>query len=62
MKFIDLGTNGHHQQKEAITQSTGVSDASKIIATNASGQVDSSFLPQDFLLDQSIAIAFFLNG
>lgn len=44
-KYISLNdANKKHEEKQAATQSTGAADAGKIIATNAQGQIDPSFL------------------
>ncbi len=43
-KYIYLGTNGL-AEKEAITTSSGATDAGKIIATNSEGVIDESLLP-----------------
>jgi hypothetical protein len=45
LKFLTKAANGLTQLVSAIVASTGASDASKIIATNASGQIDKTFLP-----------------
>jgi hypothetical protein len=43
-RFLSL-VNGVQSWFTAITASTGVSDAGKILATDASGRIDSSFMP-----------------
>jgi len=43
-KFLSL-ENGRKKLKQAINQSTGASDADKIIRTDASGKIDRSFIP-----------------
>jgi hypothetical protein len=43
-KFLGL-VNGVRTWFTAITTSTGVSDAGKILATDANGKIDSSFMP-----------------
>lgn len=43
-KFIVL-ESGRKKQKQAIDTSTGVTDANKILRTDSTGKIDSSFLP-----------------
>jgi hypothetical protein len=43
-KFLNL-TNGKKTLESGIASSAGVGDAGKIIVTDASGQIDASFLP-----------------
>jgi hypothetical protein len=43
-KFLNL-TNGKKTLEQGIDSSAGVADAGKIIVTDASGQIDATFLP-----------------
>jgi hypothetical protein len=40
--------NGRFKRQQAITESAGSGDANKLIAANADGEVDISFLPSGF--------------
>lgn len=44
-KFLKIGTTGLATEEAAINVSAGAGDANKIIETNASGKLDSTFLP-----------------
>jgi hypothetical protein len=52
-KYIRLN-NGVPTETEATTQSTGATEAGKIIAANANGQLDESFLPPGIGADVAI--------
>lgn len=45
LKFLTRLTNGRVQLIAAIQASAGGADANKVLATNGSGKIDSSFLP-----------------
>jgi hypothetical protein len=55
-KFLGL-VNGVRTWFTAITTSTGVSDANKILATDANGKLDSSFMPAGIGAATEIMIA-----
>lgn len=55
-KFIGL-VNGVRTLFTAIAASTGVSDANKILATDATGKIDSSFMPAGIGAATEIMIA-----
>ncbi|MGI9158305.1 MAG: hypothetical protein ACR2K1_00985 [Saprospiraceae bacterium] len=44
-KFLKVGTSGFATEEAAINVSAGAGDANKIIETNGSGKLDSTFLP-----------------
>jgi hypothetical protein len=44
-KFLTVPTTGKTTLVSAISASTGATDANKIFMTNASGQIDASFMP-----------------
>lgn len=60
-KYLNIGSNGFPQEQTTIAASVGAGDADKIIATNASGQIDSSFwpsgmnVPRSFTASEAIA-------
>jgi hypothetical protein len=47
-KYLKVGTNGRPTEQEALATSSGAGDAGKIIATDAGGKLDSSFMPAGF--------------
>lgn len=44
-KYVNLNTTGDYEEVTPVSVSTGVSEAAKIIETDASGRIDISFLP-----------------
>ena len=44
-KFLKIGTTGLATEEAAINVSAGAGDANKIIETNGSGKLDTTFLP-----------------
>ena len=52
-KYLNIGSNGFPQEQNTIATSAGASDADKVIATNASGQIDSSFYPSGLNVPRS---------
>lgn len=48
-KYIAVGPAGEKQEEQAIEETTGSSDASKVIRTDSVGLLDDSFLPKGFL-------------
>jgi len=55
-KVLKLGTNGV-EEYVPITTTTGVSDAGKIIATDANGKLDTSILPDGIGADVKVVVA-----
>ncbi len=53
-KYLNVGVGGFPQEQNTIAVSTGASDSDKIIATNASGQLDSSFWPSGMNVPRSV--------
>lgn len=56
-KFLTLPTTGKTTLVTAISASTGATDANKIFMTNASGQIDASFMPPGVEIQVETAIA-----
>jgi len=44
-KYLQLGTSGFPEEAEANAASAGAGDAGKLVALNASGDIDASMLP-----------------
>lgn len=44
-KFLTIGSNGKDTLTTAISASTGAGDASKIVATDGTGRIDSTLMP-----------------
>lgn len=55
-QFITL-ENGKRKLKTAITQSTGVTDAQKIVKTDSTGKIDPSLLPPGIGADLAVKTA-----
>lgn len=55
-KFITI-ENGRKKQEQAINTSAGAGDASKIIRTDATGRIDTSFMPIGVVADTKTVIA-----
>lgn len=47
-KYLKVGSTGFPTEQEAIASSAGAGDAGKIIATDGSGKLHSSFMPAGF--------------
>lgn len=47
-KYIGVGSNGIETEIQALTASSGVGDANKIIQTDATGFIDQTLLPPGF--------------
>lgn len=45
-KYLQIGSSGRPQESESVNSSTGAGDANKIVALNASGQIDATMLPE----------------
>ena len=66
-KYLNVGTGGFPQEQNTIAASAGAADADKIVATNASGQIDSSFypsglnIPKSFLASEAISARDLVN-
>lgn len=44
-KYLKVGTSGNLEEVEATVQSTGATDAGKIVALNADGKLDDTVMP-----------------
>jgi len=44
-KYISIDSSGNKTEEQAINSSAGAADSDKVIRTNASGVIDSTFLP-----------------
>jgi hypothetical protein len=68
LKFLTVLPTGIQRLVSALTASTGVTDANKVIATNATGKIDLSFFPagvevsvENILTDEALSSGDFVN-